>query len=576
MNKLLQAVAAKTYQLCRTYPGGIRAMFAGMRERHGLSESSVYADLNPNNGQSTLRVWELVRVMEATGEHGPLRELANWFGYPATPPPSSFGPRSVWAGRKRRRWSLHWERADRTHSGTLKLSWRSIAVKSRPILLPYQTRWLEDDSRFKIGMFSRQSGKTFVATLEIVLDMIRAEMEGRRTRWLILSRGERQAREAIEEGVGLHLRALDAAFRGLPSGFRLGERTECKAMEVAFRGGSRVTALPANPDTARGFSANLLLDEFAFHRDSKKIWKALFPVVSKNGLKLRIVSTPNGKGNRFYELMTGKEDDDDNVWSRHVVDIYQAVSQGLDRNLELLRKGCGDPDAWAQEYELQWLDESTAWLPFSLITDAEDDEAGNPSHSCGGPCFIGVDIGRRRDLFVIWVLEKVGDVLWTREVIERRGATFAEQDALLDDVFARYNVARCCMDQTGMGEKPLEDAQRRHGASCVEGVLFTAANKLALATLGKAAFEERKIRIPMGVQALRADLHKLRKVSGPTGTPRFVADSDSDGHADRTWACFLAVSASSSPGFEYGYTPAGNARDDFYGMDDDDDARGAW
>ena len=81
MNKLLQAVAAKTYQLCRTYPGGIRAMFSGMRERHGLSESSVYADLNPNNGQSTLRVWELVRVMEATGEHGPLRELANWFGY---------------------------------------------------------------------------------------------------------------------------------------------------------------------------------------------------------------------------------------------------------------------------------------------------------------------------------------------------------------------------------------------------------------------------------------------------------------------------------------------------------------
>lgn len=81
MNTLLQAIAAKTYQLCRAYPGGIRAMFAGMRARYGLSESSVYADLNPNNGQSTLRLWELVRVMEATGEHGPLRELANWFGY---------------------------------------------------------------------------------------------------------------------------------------------------------------------------------------------------------------------------------------------------------------------------------------------------------------------------------------------------------------------------------------------------------------------------------------------------------------------------------------------------------------
>ena len=106
--------------------------------------------------------------------------------------------------------------------------------------------------------------------------------------------------------------------------------------------------------------------------------------------------------------------------------------------------------------------------------------------------------------------------------------------------------------------------------------MFTATNKLALATLGKQAFEEHRIRIPMDVKALRADLHKLRKVSGPTGTPRFVADSDADGHADRTWACFLAVSASSSPGFEYVYTPATGVQEGFYGMDDDDDAGGAW
>ena len=32
----------------------------------------------------------------------------------------------------------------------------------------------------------------------------------------------------------------------------------------------------ANPDTARGFSANVFLDEFAFHKDSREIWKALF------------------------------------------------------------------------------------------------------------------------------------------------------------------------------------------------------------------------------------------------------------------------------------------------------------
>mgnify|MGYP006954172279 CR=1 FL=1 len=29
------------------------------------------------------------------------------------------------------------------------------------ILYPYQRRWLDDKSRFKIGMFARQTGKTF-------------------------------------------------------------------------------------------------------------------------------------------------------------------------------------------------------------------------------------------------------------------------------------------------------------------------------------------------------------------------------------------------------------------------------
>ena len=271
----------------------------------------------------------------------------------------------------------------------------------------------------------------------------------------------------------------------------------------------------------------------------KAIWKALFPVISKPGLKLRVISTPNGKGNKFYDLMTGHDDG----WSRHTTDIYQAVADGLPRDIEELRRGAGDDDLWAQEFELKWLDEASAWLSFELIGACEHDAAGVPEHYQGGPCFVGVDIAARNDLFVVWVVEQVGDVYWTREIIERRRASFAEQDALLDEVFTRYRVLRACMDQTGMGEKPVEDAQRRHGSSRVEGVQFTAANKLTLATRGKEAFEDRKLRIPEGRSDLRADLHKLKKVTGPTGVPRFVADSDSNGHADRTWACFLAWNA---------------------------------
>ena len=403
----------------------------------------------------------------------------------------------------------------------------------------YQRHWVMDDSRFKIAMFARQCGKTFTSTLELALDCARAEALGQRRRWVILSRGERQAREAMNEGVKLHLAALSAGFQAYDYEWEPG----VKALEVELPGGSKITALPANPDTARGFSANVLLDEFAFHQDSRAIWKALFPVISKPGLKLRVISTPNGKGNKFYDLMTGKDDG----WSRHITDIYQAVKDGLPRDIDELRKGAGDDDLWAQEFELKWLDEASAWLDFELITSCEHDQAGHPDHYTGGPCFVGVDISARNDLFVIWVLEQVGDVYWTREIIERKRISFAEQDRLLDEVFENYRVLRCCMDQTGMGEKPVEDAQRRHGSSRVEGVLFTGPNKMTLATRGKEAFQDRRLRIPEGRSDLRADLHKLKKVTGPTGTPRFVAESDSAGHADRTWACFLALNASDGP-----------------------------
>lgn len=411
-------------------------------------------------------------------------------------------------------------------------------------LFPYQRRWIEDPARFKIAMFARQCGKTFTSALEIVRDCLTAEARGSRARWVILSRGERQAREAMNEGVKLHLRALQAGFREMEVDFD----ASTKALEVELPGGSRITALPANPDTARGFSANVLLDEFAFHQDSRAIWKALFPVISKPGLKLRVISTPNGKGNKFYELMTGEND----AWSRHVVNIHQAVADGLPRNIAELRAGAGDEDLWRQEFELEWLDEASAWLDFALIDGCEDALAGMPESYGDGACYVGVDIAARNDLFVIWVLEKVGDVYWTREIIERRRISFAEQDQLLDRVFARYRVLRCCMDQTGMGEKPVEDAKRRHADTRVEGVLFTAANKLILASTGKEAFEDRRVRIPAGNAALRADLHKLQKVMGPTGTPRFVADSDSAGHADRTWALFLALNAADRGGVDFG------------------------
>lgn len=456
----------------------------------------------------------------------------------------------------------------------------SAPVPAGPIInfLPYQRAWIADQSRFKIGMFTRRGGKTFGACGEIVDDCIKAEMDRRKTRWTILSRSENTAKEALEDALKPMTRAYYAVLKGLSNRgqpefvqdefhvpahareIRQGDdvftvevpEARFKTQEVHFPGGSRVVALSASPDAARGFGGNLLLDEFAFHADSRRIWGSAFPVAARGGHKIRVISTPNGKGNKFYELMTAE----DNGWSKHHVDIYEAVRQGLDVNIDELRAGMADQDAWQQEFELAWLDEASSWLDYDLIAGCESADAGIPQHYGGGPCFVGVDIAARNDLFVIWVLEQVGDVLVSREIVAKKRILFAEQDALLADVMRRYRVVRCWMDQTGMGEKPVEDAKRTHGADRVQGVLFSAAIKLDMATTLKEQMQDRKLRIPAGDPVLRADLHSIKSRVSLTGTRSLIADGDTDGHADRFWAGALAVSAADLGEADYDYQPA--------------------
>ncbi|EEQ6849407.1 terminase, partial [Escherichia coli] len=110
-------------------------------------------------------------------------------------------------------------------------------------LYPYQQAWFLDRARFKIGMFARQTGKTFTTTLELVDDCFETEASGGRTRWVILSRGERQAKEAMVEGVKKHCSAYRMAAREVESYYRAESGERYTMLEVELPGGSRITAL---------------------------------------------------------------------------------------------------------------------------------------------------------------------------------------------------------------------------------------------------------------------------------------------------------------------------------------------
>ena len=432
-----------------------------------------------------------------------------------------------------------------------------------PILYPYQRRYLTDHSRFKAGMWSRQTGKTFTTTLEAVLDVLEAEAAGRIRRWTILSISRDRALDAMDAGVKLHLRAFGQAFEALDQLMNYDELAHI----VRLPGGSYIRAVSAMPRTARGISENLILDEFAHHKDNRAIWKAAMPIISRPDLKVRVISTPNGVGDMFHQIMT---DGLGGLFSRHVVTIHDAVADGLPRDIEELRRAAGSAETWAQEYECQFLDSTaSAWLTYELIAACQSDDAGVPEGYAGGPCYVGMDIAARGDLTVIAVLEAVGDVLWCRELLALHATSFAAQLAELDRVMRQYRVIRAAIDQTGLGEMPVEDARRRHGSYRVEGVLFTPARKLDLAVALKGRMEDRRIRIPPG-QAIVDDLRLVRAEVGPAGIPRLIAERQAGSHADRFWALALACAAAEDQAPAYaGFQslPRRPARADF-----DDDA----
>lgn len=412
-----------------------------------------------------------------------------------------------------------------------------------PILLPYQRRYVADKSRFKAAMWSRQSGKSFSGTLETVDDSLE-----RKTTWIYLSRGERQSLELAEKAK-MHLAAYRAGAEALEDYF-IGDSGE-KFTQYQFRlpNESRHIFLPANPDTARGYSGNVFLDEFAIHKDSRAIWGALYPIITRRpDYKIRIMSTPMGLNNKFADIWMGKGErmGGKTVWSRHKVSIYDAVADGLPVDPEELKAGLDDEELWAQEYLCEFLDEATAFLSYELIGRAEDQMATLDydlrDFLKGLERFMGYDVGRRRDLSVLWLLERIGDVFWTRVMERLERMPFSQQAQRLDSVIP--HVSRACIDETGLGMQLAEQAQERHG-SRVEPVTFNGSVKNDLATTFRRAFEDRTIRIPEE-ERLRRSLHKVRRVVTSAGNIRYDAESEADGHADEFWAGALALHAATT------------------------------
>jgi phage FluMu gp28-like protein len=318
-------------------------------------------------------------------------------------------------------------------------------------------------------------------------------------------------------------------------------------LTIYLPNGARIIGLPANPETARGYSGNIILDEFSLHKDSTEIWRALFPTISR-GYKIRVVSTPKGLGNKFHSLCTS-----DNNYSKHIVDIYTAVADGAPLDIDELKEGIDDDEAWQQEYEVLFIDDSATLLSYDLITGCTDPKLPGEieyenfdintfSPKITGHLYNGVDIGRKHDRTVFFCNELLGDVFWNRFSVILNKIKFREQQALLSRTIRKFGITRTCIDKGGIGAQLAEDTIDEFPGR-VEGVDFTNAVKGDLAVRTLRIFQDKRIRIPVD-KKLRDDLHSVKKTTTSAGNIRYDAERTKEGHADRFWALALSLMAS--------------------------------
>lgn len=328
-----------------------------------------------------------------------------------------------------------------------------------------------------------------------------------------------------------------------------------KSFSIRFASGFRVTALPSVPRALRGKQGIVIIDEAAFHKDVAEVIKSAMALLIWGG-QVVVISTHDGASNPFNVLL-GEVAAGKRAGRTMKITFRDALADRLYERVAMVAKSKGAPvpgkDAWVDGIyaaygedageELDCIPKlgSGSLLSIEDVMACEDESCGISELYDGGLMYGGRDVARRKDGAIMKGMELVGDVQWERDHYRERGSTFAHQDAYMDWMFANRRMAQMWIDQTGMGEKVVEDAQRRHGTSRVVGMLLTGPNRLDLSLSLKRRFQERRIRIRKD-PVTRADLMAIKKTgSEESGTVRIV--NDGDVHADEFWAYALASRA---------------------------------
>lgn len=453
--------------------------------------------------------------------------------------------------------------------------------KTRNPLLPYQAKWMADESPLKIWEKSRRIGATYVEACDVAL----SRLSGRRNEDYWFSSADESAAYEFIEYVKFWCKVAGKVLESFTEQVDDGTGASGTAYCVRFPSGKRCTAMSSNPRRFRSKGGDVCADEFAFHEHAGEMLKAMSPCTTWGG-RLRILSSHNGEQSVFNELVQmaqrharGEAKKGDMPFSLHRTTIQDAVEDGLvekineakgttytrESFLEECRAKCRTEDDWLQEYCCIPSAETEAYLTYDLLNTCLDRKgmcaaptddlmrylADLRLYSVGASTvYTGCDIGRTNDRFVLWNIARFGGTWSTAALLRWQNRKFSDMDQAIAATmnFRGENsvrVRRACIDRTGLGMQLAEQNADKF-RSRVEGVNFTLESKAEMAPRVLVAFQDGTIRIPDD-RLVKDDLHSVRKVVTSSGNVRYAGERTVNGHADHFWALALALEAADQP-----------------------------
>ena len=450
----------------------------------------------------------------------------------------------------------------------------------------FQLAHLNDDSPFRIDRKSRQVAWSWLSATEGVVDAILDRRDS-----IYVSINHEEAKEKIRYARGV--------IEALPESLRPQLQSDNQTtLELA--NGARLSSFAARPPRGRA-RANVYLDEFAHVRGDRQIYTGSLPVISKGG-RIRIGSSTLGASGMFWELDTQRlrpypgytrkvtpwwetfAFSKNPVEARRLAPAMLTVERverfGNDR-ITMIYANLDEQD-FQQEYEGEYVDESTAWITWEELAQVQDPDhvwvACTARNSQIGVAldaieqFLqlvqtgkieaiyagGMDIGRTRNATEIFLvgLTTVGSYP-LRLAITLEQCDFDSQLAVVDALLSRVQITKFLIDHNGIGRNLAENAAKRFPTKA-EGVDFTNASKTLWATDAKMLVQKRKTPLPND-RNVAYQIHSIKKVVTASKNLVFDTGRNEKHHADKFWAWALGLAAAQMPAYD---------DDDDYGSSD--------